>query len=66
MSKTMPKRITITLPNPVYESLSQLAEIRDEPVAAIATEAVKELVKSAKQSGELPTDDSKEGALDDG
>lgn len=56
MSKPMPKRITITLPNPVYEALSQLADMRDEPVASLATEAVKDLVKSAKQSGELPPD----------
>lgn len=56
MSKAMPKRITITLPNPVYDALTQLADVRDEPVASLATEAVKEMVRTAKEIGEISPD----------
>lgn len=53
MTKVMPKRITITLPNPVYNQLSALSEARDKPPATLAAEAVEELVKQAEQVGEI-------------
>lgn len=53
MTKVMPKRITITLPNPVYSQLSALSEARDKPPATLAAEAVEEMVKQAEQVGEI-------------
>ena len=53
MTKVMPKRITITLPNPVYNQLSALSEARDKPPATLAAEAVEEMVKQAEQIGEI-------------
>lgn len=54
MAKQMPKRITVTLPNPIYEKLNALAEVRDKPAATLAAEAVERLIEQAKQAGELP------------
>ncbi|MBD2261052.1 hypothetical protein [Pseudanabaena sp. FACHB-2040] len=59
MTKSMPKRITITLPNPVYDRLTALSEIRDKPPATLAAEAVEKLVEQAKESGELPVEPAK-------
>lgn len=53
MTKVMPKRITITLPNPVYNQLSALSEARDKPPATLAAEAVEDMVKQAEQLGEI-------------
>lgn len=47
----MPKRITITLPNPVYDSLLNLSELRDKPPATLSAEAVEEMVKAAIKAG---------------
>lgn len=53
MNKRMPKRITITLPNPAYERLTALSEIRDKPPATLAAEAVERLVETAIENGEI-------------
>ena len=55
MAKRMPKRITITLPNPVYDRLTQLSEIRDKPPATLSAEAVESMIRDAVESGEIPT-----------
>lgn len=47
----MPKRITITLPNPVYEKLVSLSELRDKPPATLSAEAVEEMIKAAIKAG---------------
>ena len=47
----MPKRITITLPNPVYDRLVSLSELRDKPPATLSAEAVEAMVKAAIESG---------------
>ena len=47
----MPKRITITLPNPVYDSLLSLSELRDKPPATLSAEAVEEMIKAAIKAG---------------
>ena len=47
----MPKRITITLPNPVYDSLLSLSELRDKPPATLSAEAVEEMIKAAIKEG---------------
>ena len=47
----MPKRITITLPNPVYDRLVSLSELRDKPPATLSAEAVEEMVKEAIKAG---------------
>ena len=47
----MPKRITITLPNPVYDSLVSLSELRDKPPATLSAEAVEEMIKAAIKAG---------------
>lgn len=50
----MPKRITVTLPNPIYEALGELAKVRDKPAATLAAEAVESLIEQAKRAKELP------------
>ncbi|MBE9063205.1 hypothetical protein [cf. Phormidesmis sp. LEGE 11477] len=47
----MPKRITITLPNPVYDRLVSLSELRDKPPATLSAEAVEEMIKAAIEAG---------------
>ena len=47
----MPKRITITLPNPVYDRLVSLSELRDKPPATLSAEAVESMVKAAIEAG---------------
>jgi len=47
----MPKRITITLPNPVYDRLVSLSELRDKPPATLSAEAVEEMIKAAVAAG---------------
>ena len=47
----MPKRITITLPNPVYDRLVSLSELRDKAPATLSAEAVEEMVKAAIAAG---------------
>ena len=47
----MPKRITITLPNPVYDRLLSLSELRDKPPATLSAEAVEEMTKAAIKTG---------------
>jgi predicted DNA-binding protein len=47
----MPKRITITLANPVYDRLMSLSELRDKPPATLSAEAVEEMIKAAIAAG---------------
>lgn len=62
MQRQMPKRITITLPNPVYEGLVALSKVKDKPPATLAAEAVEKLVEETKEAVEiLPTEVIKEG-----
>jgi predicted DNA-binding protein len=53
MTRQMPKRITITLPNPVYDRLTALSEVRDKPPATLAAESVERLVEQAVNEGEI-------------
>lgn len=61
MLEGMPKRITITLPNPVYERLTQLSEVRDKPAATLAAEAVEKMIEQAKEEGEISVEQSANG-----
>ena len=54
MFKRMPKRITITLPNPVYERLTALSEVRDKAPASLAAEMVERAIEKAQEDGNLP------------
>ena len=59
MQQTMPKRITITLPNPVYDRLTALSEVRDKPPATIAAECVERLIEQVVEAGEIPPPDQR-------
>lgn len=61
MLEGMPKRITITLPNPVYERLTQLSEVRDKPAATLAAEAVEKMIEQAKEEGEISVEQPTNG-----
>lgn len=50
----MPKRITITVPNPIHRQLSKLSVVRDKPLATLAAEAVEQFVKAAEEDGAIP------------
>ena len=55
MTESMPKRVTITIPNPVYDLLTELSQVRDKPPATLAAEAVERMVEQAKENGEIPS-----------
>lgn len=49
----MPKRITITLPDPVHKGLGELSELRDKAPAALAAEAVEVAIRQAASEGKI-------------
>ena len=49
----MPKRITITLPNPIYDKLYALSAVRDKAPASLASEMIERAIEKAQEDGEL-------------
>ena len=53
LTKNMPKRITITLPEPIYKGLGEISKLRDKVPASLAAEAVEEAVRQAASEGKI-------------
>lgn len=53
MLKRMPKRITITLPNPIYDKLYALSAVRDKAPASLASEMIERAIEKAQEDGEI-------------
>lgn len=53
----MPKRVTVTLPDPVAQSLSQWAEWRGQSMATCAALVVEMGIEVLKEKGEIPPPD---------
>lgn len=53
-TKSMPKRVFLTLPDTLHEDLSNWAEAQGRPVANLAAFLVEIAVREAKMSGEIP------------
>ena len=50
-SRCMPKKFSVTVPEPIYEILSMLARIRDKSVATLAAQAIEDIANEAIESG---------------
>ena len=51
MLNKMPKRITVTLSNPIYALLVQLSEVKDKAPASLAAEAVETRIETEIAAG---------------
>lgn len=60
-TKSMPKRVFLTLPDTLHEDLSNWAEAQGRPVANLAAFLVEIAVREAKMNGEIP--DKKENKV---
>ena len=47
----MPKKFTITVPEPIYDTLAILARIKDKSAASLASQMVEDAVGKALESG---------------
>lgn len=52
----MPKRISISLPDPYYEKLEQWAELDDRTVAGLASYIVQKAIDEAAKEGKITPD----------
>jgi hypothetical protein len=52
----MTKRVNVSLPDPVFEDLKRLAEIRDQAAGTVAAILIEFALKDYKDRGELPSD----------
>ena len=50
----MPKRVHMTLPDPVHDELAKLAEVRGQPIATVAAIVVELYLEQQKQSTQVP------------
>ncbi len=53
----MPKRVHMTLPDPVHDELAKLAEVRGQPIATVAAIVVELYLEQQKQSTQIPGQD---------
>lgn len=53
MIEIMPKRISISLPDPYYEKLEQWAELDDRTVAGLASYIVQKAIDEAEKAGKV-------------
>lgn len=49
----MPKRVHMTLPDPVHDDLAKLAEVRGQPVATVAAIVIELYLELQKQSSQV-------------
>lgn len=50
----MPRRISISLPDPYYERLEQWAESEDRTIAGLASYIVQKAIDEAEREGKIP------------
>ena len=63
----MPKRVHLTLPDPIHEELARWASARGQAIATVGAIALEIAIKQAKEAGEIPpkatTDKQQEGEV---
>ena len=57
LETAMPKRTTLTLPDPVVKDLEKWSKIRGQSFATCGALAVEIAMKKLKEDGEIPSDD---------
>lgn len=50
----MPKRVHLTLPDPIHDDLARWADARGQAVATVGAIALEIAIKQAKEAGEIP------------
>ena len=53
----MPKRVHLTLPDPIHNDLVRWATSRGQAIATVGAIALEIAIKQAKESGEIPPED---------
>ena len=54
ISTEMPKRVHLTLPDPIHEDLARWASARGQAIATVGAIALEIAIKQAKEAGEIP------------
>ncbi len=50
----MPKRVHLTLPDPIHEELARWASARGQAIATVGAIALEIAIKQAREAGEIP------------
>ncbi len=50
----MPKRVHLTLPDPIHDELARWANARGQAVATVGAIALEIAIKQAREAGEIP------------
>jgi hypothetical protein len=53
----MPKRVHLTLPDPIHDELVRWANARGQAIATVGAIALEIAIKQAKEAGEIPPTD---------
>ena len=53
----MPKRVHLTLPDPIHEELARWANARGQAIATVGAIALEIAIKQARDAGEIPPPD---------
>lgn len=53
----MPKRVHLTLPDPIHDDLVRWATSRGQAIATVGAIALEIAIKQAKESGEIPPEE---------
>jgi hypothetical protein len=53
----MPKRVHLTLPDPIHDELVRWANARGQAIATVGAIALEIAIKQAKEAGEIPPPD---------
>ena len=54
----MPKRVHLTLPDPIHDELVRWANARGQAIATVGAIALEIAIKQAKEAGEIPPEES--------
>ena len=53
----MPKRVHLTLPDPIHDDLVRWAKSRGQAIATVGAIALEIAIKQAKEAGDIPPDE---------
>ena len=60
----MPKRVHLTLPDPIHDDLVRWATSRGQAIATVGAIALEIAIKQAKESGEIPPEEATTKTVD--
>ena len=61
----MPKRVHLTLPDPIHDELVRWAKSRGQAIATVGAIALEIAIKQAKESGEIPPEKATTSTVDE-